>query len=214
MPRHASIGLTVLLTIALVAGAAAPVAATHEDGDSEDSFFDGLIEPVDGVTQIVLENTADVVSQVSKQVAGFQTGDTNATDDLRAFADTYNEHNGTIEEHASQRIPTDANHTSIRLTCTDTEGREATRYLIGDYNNSTDAYENTRIVDQATFDNTGREVDGYVEGDWYVCHNAASELDRYVTSYAEPGEDLPNRYYADMMRKYASSVDSDLWGDG
>ena len=211
MMRLKPIALTALLVFALVAGAAMPAAATHEDGD--EAFFDGLVEDSDSTARMVIEKTAGVMSEVSKRVAGFQTDETNASDDLQAFADVYNQHNASIEDHANERLPADENHTSIRLTCTDTEDREATMYLIGDYNSTSDAYENTRIVNESTFQDTGREVDGYVDGDWYICSNGADELEYYVDNYAEPNEDLTKTYYADMMRKYASSVESDLWGE-
>jgi hypothetical protein len=210
MHRPVTTILTVAVAVTLFA-AGGGVAAAAEDGGG--GYFDRLVED-NGDPGITWDDARRFVLKlvnVDRTIEDLTTGPEPVTEHATEFTDTYNQNNATIEADVNEQLNASTDFDVFRIQFHNKDGDEATRYLVADVEN--DSFTNTRVVDQAEFDDLNRSVDYTVEADWYVSRHAASELEAYVTDYAETDEDLTRTDKAKLIAKYGGGLTSDLWGD-
>lgn len=204
----------VLTSIAFAALLAASAAAPPANAASNDeTFFDGLVEDSEvGIAEQALIQVSELTGWIARKDVPFVGSDSkpgNATQYARDFEQEFNQHNGSIESYASNRLNADTNHDVFAVYFHDKAGHNVTRYVVSDVVNG--SWQNARAVNETEFQSLNRSVDHWVSLDWYQSRHAAGELDQFVTDYASTGDDLPAGYRAKLLAKYGAPQ-SDMWG--
>jgi hypothetical protein len=198
--------LTVLLAVLVATSALTGVVVAQSSEDT--SFVDKLVEPGDQGTDGILADAALAAARLSstpdRVIADWFGDEGNATQYAQNFKQTFNANNQTITKYTNERINASTSLDVLAVTFSDKSGHESTVFLVA--NASTNQYQNVRVVNDTT-----RTVDENLTADWYLSRNAASELDAFVTDYADPGEDLSNSYKVSMVAQYGGSVSGSIW---
>jgi hypothetical protein len=200
MTRLKPITLTAILVVALLAGAAAPAAAEHDDGDSS-TLGEVLDAPADalGYARGLAEGA---LSRASYAINGPEDDAATNRDDA---IDAFNQHNTSLIQYANARNVHEGE--VARIDCT-IEDETATAYIVADYNSTSGEYESAKAVTS-----TDRTVDHTVELRGAACDNAAAEIERFDEEFASQDKDVTKRYLAQMASKYGGSVDEPFTED-
>ena len=207
MTRIRSITLAFVLIVGLVGAAAAPVAATHNGGD--DSGLSDALTPADdggisGIPDTVRGLASGVYARASYAVSSIG-GDTPAAEESRDDAvATFNQYNDTFVQYLNNRTV----HNGEVVEVTFVQGdEEATAYIVGTYNDSTEQYESAEAVTT-----TDRTVDHEIELRGMAADRADEELERFHDEFAEPDEDITAKYASEMAAKYKGKIDEPFTG--
>lgn len=204
--RRVAAALTVLAVLGSAVALPGVVAASHEDG----TFVDDLVDS-DSATSVGLW-LAKRTGTSAKWWAAFTT-DTEGETASEYAADLrreFNAENESIGDYANDNLDASTDRDVFRVCTNDQEDGHDVVYLVS--NASSGEWRNERMVTADEFSSLNRSVDYNVSLDWYASRNADEELDAFVETFAEPGENLSATYRAKMVAQYGDSVESDLWG--
>ncbi len=196
---------SIVFAALLVSSAVAPPALAD---DGEESFFDGLVDDESGVglDQKIATTISSATSWASRTSATlFNDESGNATKYAEEFESEFESANETTVDYANARVNATSGRDVFRLSFHDRDGGNTTRYLVADVDG--DDWANAHVVESVPMN---RQVDHYVEFDWYQSKHAAEEFETFVSEYARSGGDLSAGYRATLLGKYGAP-DSDLW---
>lgn len=197
---------TVLLSALLVIVAVAPGAVVAQD----DSIWDGFSEDEDEVSitdriSIANAEVAALLDRISYSVSSRTTSDdadARATEYADAFANTFAEHNETLETYTNDRFTGDASQYNVIAFEFVVDDAETTRYLVADVNATDDTFHNSSIVGQ-----TDRSVDYTITLEEYAAKNAADELDYFAEEYAAENRGIDKQLLTRMANRYAGDIE-------
>lgn len=213
-PRWRPYVAVCLALLTVVAFTAAPAAAVipWDDGDDDDeeSLFEGI---AGGAAGLAAEYIASFTNRINKFLAERSlTGeDGDAEAHAQEFKGEYNAANETIEGYVNERVNATEDREVFALRFSDREGGTATVYLVSEA--TPNGYENSRVVDEAEFEDLNRTVDATFRFDWYASMEAAGEVRWLVRERAGNDEDLSGVDRFRLYTEYEPSIESDLWGD-
>lgn len=196
--------LAVVLTVAVLSVGAFPAAATHDGGD--DSGMSDALSPTDdgGITDTVRGLATGAYERAKYKVSTF-TSDSPAAEDSRDDAlETFNQHSENYVAYLNAR---DVHNGEVVEVTFEQNDETATMYIVGEFNDSSGEYESADAVID-----TDRDVDHEIGLRGMAADNAASELDRFNDEFAEPDDDLTNRYVSEMATKYKGLIDEPFTG--
>lgn len=218
MTRFRSLALTALLVVGLVGAGVAPAAADHPG--SEDDTIDTLVEPEDdGIVATAMAVAASLGERADYRAASLNpfSDQPDAETMANDTTETFNQHSGTLVEWANTRDVAGwmAHHSDrsngvdvVEVTFTDAEDNEAVRYVVADYNATSDEYDSVEMTTSTDY-----AVDSTVTLESRPSENAAGELETFVEEYAEPNDDPPRSYMRSQAAKYYGDVESPLIPD-
>lgn len=202
MKRIVSLLVVVLMLTSTLSG------VVVAQSDDEMSFFDQLAtegdQGADGIVRDAVRGALGSTTTTDKLIADLFTDAQDPEQHATEFQDSFNENNQSIETYVNDRVNASTSLDVIEITFENKDGENATRYLVADVQD--DAYANARVVNT-----TNRTVDESITAEWYLARNAGSELDTFVSEYAEPNENITLTYELNMYRKYSSSVTGAVW---
>jgi hypothetical protein len=204
MKRHLLVAMLVV-TAAIGAGSMG-VAAQEDDG----AFFDGLVADDDdgGLLASAGKWLAGATSGLSRTYAAYVGDEANASTYAADFEAAFNEHNGSLEAFANERLTADTNHDVFVLHFHDRSDGNVSRYVVSDVENG--SWTNARVLNQSEFEATNRTADQWISLDWYQSRAAGDELETFVDEHAEPNEDLTTGDRAALLAKYGAP-ESSMW---
>ena len=197
MTRYRSIALSVLLVVALAAGAAAPAAADHNDSSS----LGDALEPSDDGYLAAALGLLGATDRARYAVFGPED---NATENRDAAIETFNQYNESFVSYANARDIHEGE--VLRVDCT-VDGETATGYIVATYNSTSEEYESAKAVTS-----TDRTVDHEITLQKNACDNAASELEHFYDEYASQDKDVTRKYMTKMASKYKGNVEEPFVG--
>jgi hypothetical protein len=214
--KGTSTGAVVALAVLVVTGVtfgAAPAAAQSDDPALGDVFsgddmtrteqakaiWSGISASADRAGYWLTQNAPGPV----RNLAGSTAPDPTAKAD--AVTGYYNSNNASIERWTSSRTNVSDNRTiEVAWHIGD---ETATRYVL--VNASNGSISSSRMVAS-----TNRTVGETVDLCGYAVEKSPSELERFVTDYAEPGEDVDASYLGRMKGAYGDDVETTLINSG
>lgn len=198
-PRLTTTAVAAFLVVALVAGAAVPATATHDDDES--TTLGEALEPASNTLGYVEGFIGGTLSRASYVVSGPEE---NATTNRDAAVDAFNQHNESFVDYANNRSIHQGE--VVQVDCT-VEGETATAFIVADYNNSTSQYDSATAVTS-----TDRAVDHEVVLEESACDNAAAEIETFHDDFASENRDITRKYAAEMASKYRGDVKEPFTG--
>lgn len=203
--------LAVLLAAALAGAVASPAAA--QSSDENDGWTEGMFSDA---TDFIGEAMSDLAGKFARgwEKRFGENPNRNATENVEEFATTFNDlasTSPTFGDYLEGRVKATDNRLTYEVTCSDRQGRTATRYVVADRNG--DRFVNERVVTPSEFESMNRTVDYWIEADWYACENAPEELNKLYDNYVLDDEDIPASERARLAAQYKSGIETNLWDD-
>jgi len=203
MTRHTRVAALLALLVAFAAVVPAGVVA------QEDSIWDGFGDDDEDVSitervSIVNEEIGAYLDKAQYTAASFTTEETEADRAERygtEFADTYREHNETLETYANSRFSGNASEYDVIAFEFTVGDATANRYLIADANDSTANFSNSRVVNA-----TDRSVDYEIGLNEFAAKNAPAELEYFASEYAAEDRDIDTKLLVRMSKRYGGDI--------
>lgn len=212
-----TITVVVLLTAALTGAAVAPAAASHDGGETDtlsDLFTtsdDGFVATTKAVAKGLGERfgygAASLNPFADKTSAGEYANDTTTV---------VNQNSGELVQHANQRDVAGwfAHYSDrsngvdvVEITFTGEDDTTTKRYLVAQYNSTSDQYDSVEMVSDTT-----HSVDETATLEPRASANAADDIETFLDEY-QPSDDVKKSYRRGMAAKYSGAVESPLIPD-
>jgi len=184
----------------------APVAAQQDTAGPVDEVFDssddgGLLDTVgsyysaaDGVVSGIRSRIVQAVTH-SVGVSESPDAEQAATD----VADVVADHRSDLQAYANARSTADGDYDALRFEFT-IDGETATRYVTADVVDGN--YEGATMVAD-----TDRSVDESCELEGAAARNADEELQTFVDTYVEPGDNVSESLFTRISTQYGGNID-------
>lgn len=190
---------TVLVALLLVVSTTAAPAAADSDSIVSDLFDDDD----DSTLDAVLGFASGLADRVTHSV----TGDDEPADDAAESArKAFNADADDIQAWVNNRSTADSDADVVAVTF-GVDGESETDYVVADVDNG--SYANLSMVDE-----TDRDVDEECTLSGYAATNADAEVEHFVDNFAEPDNNMTNRYLSELAGRYASNVDCTFSTEG
>lgn len=189
-----------LLAVLLLVASIAMVPVSAQDSTSEaESVLNSVITDENASTLDTVLGTATGIYQRAQNIFAARSDEQSPAEHAADLQRTFNQNNKTIQAFVNKRSNASTSADVLKITLTEEDEDSATLYLVADVNGSN--YENATVVDS-----TGRTVDESCTLEDSATRNADSELETFVTTFADPAENVSTKYKSSIAAEYSGQI--------
>lgn len=196
--------ITTILLAALVVASAVPAPAVASHEDETESLLNDVVSS-DGDRLDAMMGMAAGMYQRTQHFFAARGDDESPSQHADNLKSTFNSNSASIQTYVNDRTDASTGSDVLKLTLTEGDEGSATVYLVADVNGSN--YENSSIVDS-----TARTVDEECTLEGAAARNADDELETFVSTFVETGDDASKRYKSELAAEYAGQISCSFLG--